>query len=119
MEGKGALELCTKLIEKNDKLKFIIFSEFGEEFTTMRKSIVDQIGEGVRKKLSAKGPISTEFIPADLGLKVRFKKDEIEILCNDKVEPLTEARVVTDFTHQITESQSEIYYRCHTHRFRK
>lgn len=119
--GKGALKLCTKLIEEYvDKLKFIIFSEFGEEFSGMRKDIVNQIKEGVKKNLpQLSSSIKTKFIPADLGLKVRFRRGKIEVLCTDEDEPIVKAGVVTNFTEMIKDLGSKIHYKCRNHPYIK
>ncbi len=73
----GLYNLFTRLFQQSQQPKLIIISEFGEELEKSRDSITRVF------QSSIPNPGHTQFLPADIGLKIRLgKRREIQTLCS-------------------------------------
>ena len=73
----GLYNLFTQLLQQSPRQKIIILSEFGEELYKSR----DTIANVFQSSISSIG--QTQFLPADIGLKIRLgKHSEIQALCS-------------------------------------
>jgi hypothetical protein len=72
----GLYNLFTQLLQRPNRPKIIILSEFGEELYKSRDAITNVFQSSIA------APGQTQFLPANIGLKIRLgKRSEIQTLC--------------------------------------
>lgn len=73
----GLYNLFTQLLQQSPRPKLIILSEFGEELCNSRDAIAKVFQSSIPKAGH------TQFLPGDVGLKIRLgKRSEIQPLCS-------------------------------------
>ena len=73
----GFYNLFTQLLQQSPRPKIIILSEFGEELCNSRDAIANVFQSSIPKAGH------TQFLPGDVGLKIRLgKRSEIQPLCS-------------------------------------
>jgi hypothetical protein len=115
MHPKGLFYLCKDLLsQKDNRIKYIVVSEFGEEFKGIRGKVVKSLGEGIKEQLKAEknGETRVQFIPADIGLNIRFDPHTVYPVCTYKIEGGNPCGKPVEFWYEEGEI---IYYRCKEH----